>query len=1174
MNPSAFNPNVTARLANFMNRPIQSIFGRSAWRSMAALLVLSSALISAGATINETADEFSSSGDFDGDGRPDVVVVDKATGNFRIAYQLAPGQHTWARSRGSGVEAVTGFSVGRLLSSGRDGLAFTAPDANRVNVLEAASPDAPALPSAAFPAAVGPNLVIALDIGGAGNTALDDLFVGSTANPGLLPNQANLLRDNAGSFSSFVNWSLTAPLACGNTVTLKAGAPKMAGIVLRGGEDTFRVYNLSAGTFLQSVQLTQLGTNSAYVHANFSASPLAQFLFFQPGEPNGVLRLRPITEPTPGTYSFGAETPFTFGTAIRSVFTLPKGSTTQLLIVFGNGETAGVYNFDGVNPPVPVQQLDAPPGESFSGAVAFANGSFMTLSAPVGTKGSSHFQTYNLSGAKYAAGQNGSLPALTVLSSSANIFQFETEPFVSKSPNLLRTLNAGDWTSQFNGAALPQLGVTVESFASSVNGLDNPTPTSLGTANPLTHFGLVNQYVPPLSLFSVSRPVGDEVADVKISPPAGTYKAGVKLSFTATPPGSPIYYRLGTGTWTLFNGTPVPIFEGTTVSFYAQGAGNAKSAIHHATYQFTDGPGTLDSDGDGVPDFVEIAKGLDPKKGADSDGDGYSDLEELLKGTNPNDPASVPSGPHIELKSGFDLIQSPRPLDGTVNALTISKTNTALRAYALSGTLLRYGVTANLNLPVVNPAAMLSNIVLDAKQRLVAVATEQHFDINAASTDSRIGRELIGLIAVPNAAYELNVPYNYSSGNLGQAANDWIAAAQNAQNNVKRETVTGELDMFDTLVALLVEKKVADTLGARGLSSSANLTLFPFRPTDNGRDSLGKSTLLALENQGTNGEPAYLLWSIYGTITNGVLQPTPFNASLRQVTAEIYRISSVSNNAAPGKYPSPVDTLRDFLSTGVLHSNYLAETTMTSAEIASAFGSVGPLLDGIPSRPTTNVTLQVRADTFSGSCTLLDKLPAMTPTALFLANRQPYRLLENFNLPAGSHVHVFGYSDIANGDCPADGIEVSALNLDSVPAITPTDMDSDLLPDSWEMLMFGNLGQNGAGDFDGDGISNLQEFLDHTDAKDGLSKSALAQNLTPPQLDVQPASGNQLKLKWHWPNQYAGKVKFELQATDDLGSAFQPISVVPQNLGGGEFELTLPNPGTSMRLYRLQLSIQ
>ncbi len=39
----------------------------------------------------------------------------------------------------------------------------------------------------------------------------------------------------------------------------------------------------------------------------------------------------------------------------------------------------------------------------------------------------------------------------------------------------------------------------------------------------------------------------------------------------------------------------------------------------------------------------------------------------------------------------------------------------------------------------------------------------------------------------------------------------------------------------------------------------------------------------------------------------------------------------------------------------------------------------------------------------------------------------------------------------------------------------------DGLPDSWEMFYFGDLSQTGAGDFNGDGITNLQHYQNHTD---------------------------------------------------------------------------------------------
>ena len=43
------------------------------------------------------------------------------------------------------------------------------------------------------------------------------------------------------------------------------------------------------------------------------------------------------------------------------------------------------------------------------------------------------------------------------------------------------------------------------------------------------------------------------------------------------------------------------------------------------------------------------------------------------------------------------------------------------------------------------------------------------------------------------------------------------------------------------------------------------------------------------------------------------------------------------------------------------------------------------------------------------------------------------------------------------------------------------DSDSDGLWDAWEMEYFGNLNQTAAGDPDGDGLTNAQEFIANTD---------------------------------------------------------------------------------------------
>ena len=56
------------------------------------------------APIYETPYEFFASGDFDRDGRADVVVVDKESGKYRLGYQLTPGLFSWVDCRPSGIK--------------------------------------------------------------------------------------------------------------------------------------------------------------------------------------------------------------------------------------------------------------------------------------------------------------------------------------------------------------------------------------------------------------------------------------------------------------------------------------------------------------------------------------------------------------------------------------------------------------------------------------------------------------------------------------------------------------------------------------------------------------------------------------------------------------------------------------------------------------------------------------------------------------------------------------------------------------------------------------------------------------------------------------------------------------------------------------------------------------
>ena len=61
----------------------------------------------------------------------------------------------------------------------------------------------------------------------------------------------------------------------------------------------------------------------------------------------------------------------------------------------------------------------------------------------------------------------------------------------------------------------------------------------------------------------------------------------------------------------------------------------------------------------------------------------------------------------------------------------------------------------------------------------------------------------------------------------------------------------------------------------------------------------------------------------------------------------------------------------------------------------------------------------------------------------------------------------------SDGDGVPDGLDVRPASS--------TDSEPDGLPDDWEMFWFGNLDQAGAGNPDGDELSNAQEFAQSTD---------------------------------------------------------------------------------------------
>jgi len=359
--------------------------------------------------VYESPYEFFGSGDLDGDGRWDVVIVDKESGKYRLGYQDTAGQLTWVDCRPSGIKGVGGFGIGHLLVKNQDGLVFTSPDANQITLLEAASPTAPGKPvNVPFTAGLGPNTAVPVDAGSAAKTGLLDLYVGSIYNSPDA-NLVTILRNDGSEYPKIGEATLPGAPARANRLALKAGQPGLVCLLLRDDKgDSFRAENLASGKSVTVANISGLPAGCDYAAGYFGGSALRQFLFYKPGQ-NG-LTARPVEEPAPGQLQFGTGNSFDLGEAVRRVVTLSGGPSEKLFVIFGGGEKAGIFSFDGAKAPVSILTINAT-NEVFTCAASMADG-FVAFTQPTDGKFSNKYRVYKASGETYVAGAFGSLPSL------------------------------------------------------------------------------------------------------------------------------------------------------------------------------------------------------------------------------------------------------------------------------------------------------------------------------------------------------------------------------------------------------------------------------------------------------------------------------------------------------------------------------------------------------------------------------------------------------------------------------------------------------------------------------------------------------------------------------------------------------------------------------------------
>jgi formylglycine-generating enzyme required for sulfatase activity len=248
---------------------------------------------------------------------------------------------------------------------------------------------------------------VAIDIGGAGNTPLADLAVGSIYNSPD-PSQLTLVR-TGGAFDP-VGDNVTLPAIAGkaNHVVLEKGKAEGLVFVLAGEKsDTLRIDALSSGADVTLATATDLAPGSDYAVGNFGTGALPEFLIYKPGAAN--VYARPVQKTGEGKYELGKGATFDLGEPVSRVMTLKLGSSPKLFVVFGGGQKAGVYEFDGAAAPKLIHTVNST--NEITCAVGLEN-AMVVFSQASGGKFSNKYQVYSVSGNTYTAGVFGSLPSL------------------------------------------------------------------------------------------------------------------------------------------------------------------------------------------------------------------------------------------------------------------------------------------------------------------------------------------------------------------------------------------------------------------------------------------------------------------------------------------------------------------------------------------------------------------------------------------------------------------------------------------------------------------------------------------------------------------------------------------------------------------------------------------
>jgi len=783
----------------------------------------------------------------------------------------------------------------------------------------------------------------------------------------------------------------------------------------------------------------------------------------------------------------------------------------------------------------------------------------------------------------------------------ANVLLLGAPIFRTDTTDLLYSFQAPDWTT---GTTLgPPVNASAGRFTDSTTGIGTPSAQVLGTGVAAAG-SAVNQLHNQFSLFSFQNSLGAVIDAVQISPAAGAYEVAQQITFSGLDVGTSVYYRMdSTSTFQLWNTSNPPwLTRNATVEFYSQNAAGA-GTVQRSSYTFSRTPALQDADGDGVPDFVEIAHGMDPAEGDDTDGDGFTDLDELAAGTNPNDALSFPTTEATSLDSMLvDVRAQLHTVAGGVAAN--AATGSGITVSDPFGNELGSGSIGSGG--AATGFGRVTTRSVDPDKGLLVCSTTIHFSTAPAGANEPRGRQLIafipalepeawswattdGAIGFPTAwswggtnwqagttnlrpgfvspeGYDSNWskrqldPLWDSTPTGTYSAAGWVTELQAAANRGARPYARVTLSPHSTLAALIVSKILGNFILERAPAADIE------GPSLFLDESSAGAALLDLRHA-SETVPTASIARIIAVLRHVDSQLAGADAgaqALRKLARDVYAQHNALAGDALDALPFPVDELSSFVQSSGLSAGYLAGSTLTPLERSSAAAKLASIITTAPERSSLTQTFYTRFGGSGPGVSLLED-SASSPRLMLDENIRPLSLPDANEAPYGTPILVTAYNDLPTiGGYTA--LEVTSLSLLTLPTIVGDDTDRDLMADTWELRYFGTLDHDTFFNADGSLYSVAQEYLDSTNPLRASSSPVLA----PVRLEIRNfllsnLGGGNFQLSADWPASYAEVIEVMLEGSPDLREWFLPIAATHQ--GGGHFAETI-SEGSPRFFYR------